>query len=408
MGPVLANYNLGEFLPYLIYLLIGFFFGFVLEIAGFASSRKLAAQFYFKDMTVLKVMFSAIVVAMVGIFWAASVGLLDYNLIWVNPTYLLPGIVGGLIMGAGFIIGGFCPGTSLVSLATFKIDGLFFALGALFGIFVFGETVDSFAGFWNSTYLGRFTLPELFGVDAGVVVALVVVMALAMFLGAEKLESIFGDKPGLRAPRIRFAGGGALFLAAAGLILAGQPSNADRWSRMAAEKEPLLTGREVYIHPGEMIEIMHNERLNVLPLDVREEADYNLFHLEGARLAPINELPALAADILLEPPNTVYVVMSNDERRAEDAWRLLVAENVPNVYILEGGLNYWLSLFGGDDATVTPLAAPAGADQLRYIFPSAVGERHPLADPDPHLYELEYLPKVKLELNSGPASGGCG
>jgi rhodanese-related sulfurtransferase len=408
MGPILVNQNLGEFAPYLIYLLIGFFFGYVLEIAGFASSKKLAAQFYFKDMTVLKVMFSAIVVAMVGIFWATSAGLLDYNLIWVNPTYLWPGIVGGLIMGAGFIIGGFCPGTSLVSLATFKIDGLLFALGALFGIFVFGETVDSFAGFWNSSYMGRFTLPELFGLDAGVVVVLIVVMALVMFLGAEKLESIFGGKQVFKAPRIRFAGGGALFLAAAGLVLVGQPTNADRWTRSQAEKEPLLAGREVFIHPGEMIEIMHHERLNVLPVDVREEAEYNVFHIESARYATFDELDGLAADMLLEPPNTVYVVMSNDETRAVEAWRLLVAENVPNVYILEGGINYWLDLFAGADPSIVHVDSRVAADQLRYSFPTAVGERHQLADPDPHLYELEYTSKVKLELNTGPSSGGCG
>ena len=103
--PLPLNELLGHWGAYVIYLLIGISFGFVLEIAGFGNSKKLAAQFYFKDLTVLKVMFSAIVVAMVLIFGATAVGLLDYNLIWVNPTYLWPGIIGGLIMGFGFIIG---------------------------------------------------------------------------------------------------------------------------------------------------------------------------------------------------------------------------------------------------------------------------------------------------------------
>ena len=135
---------LGKFWAYLVYGVIGFGFGYALEISGFGNSKKLAAQFYFKDLTVLKVMFTAIVVAMVLIFAASGLGLLDYNLVWVNPTYLWPGIVGGLIMGVGFIVGGFCPGTSLVAMATRKIDGLFFVLGGLFGIFVFGEMVDYF------------------------------------------------------------------------------------------------------------------------------------------------------------------------------------------------------------------------------------------------------------------------
>jgi rhodanese-related sulfurtransferase len=345
---------------------------------------------------------------MVLIFWASSAGLLDYNLVWVNPTYLWPGIVGGLIMGAGFIIGGFCPGTSLVSMATLKIDGLFFALGTLFGIFLFGESVDLFEGFWNSSYMGRFTLPELFGVDAGVVVVLVVLMALGMFLGAEKLESIFGEKTPLQAPRIRFAGGGALFLAAAGLIFVGQPTNADRWARIESEKEPLLASREVYIHPGEMLEIMHNERLIVIPLDVREEGDYNVFHLEDARLTAFGELEELASSFLLAPANTIYVVMSNDEREAEEAWRVLAAEKVPNIYILEGGVNHWLEVFASPETPLEQTSAEEGSEQLRYVFAAAVGDRHPLADPDPHAYTLEYMPKVKLELNSGPAGGGCG
>lgn len=105
--PINIIEQFGKFGAYAIFLLIGFLFGYVLEIAGFGVSNKLAAQFYFKELTVLKVMFTAIVVAMAGIFLTSALGLLDYNLVWVNPTYLWPGIVGGLIMGVGFIIGGF-------------------------------------------------------------------------------------------------------------------------------------------------------------------------------------------------------------------------------------------------------------------------------------------------------------
>ena len=96
-------------LMYLIFLVIGFLFGYVLEISGFNHSPSLAAQFYFKDLRVFKVFFTAIVVGMLLLFASSAVGLLDYNLIWVNPTYLWSGIVGGLIMGVGFILGGFCP-----------------------------------------------------------------------------------------------------------------------------------------------------------------------------------------------------------------------------------------------------------------------------------------------------------
>ena len=122
MAPFHARAHLGTLVYFLIFFLIGMAFGAVLEMSGFGDSRRLAAQFYLRDMTVLKVMFTGIIVAAVLILLASALQLLDTERVWVNPTYLPPGIVGGLIMGVGFIIGGFCPGTSLVAAATLKID----------------------------------------------------------------------------------------------------------------------------------------------------------------------------------------------------------------------------------------------------------------------------------------------
>src|SRR5512134_1164057 len=135
------NFPLPEFVAvsaanpwtYVLFGVIGFAFGYTLETAGFGDSRKLAAQFYFKELTVLKVMFTAIAVAMTLTFGAVGLGYLDFNQVWVNPTYLASGVVGGLIMGVGFIVGGFCPGTSIVGAATGKIDAMFYLLGGFFG-----------------------------------------------------------------------------------------------------------------------------------------------------------------------------------------------------------------------------------------------------------------------------------
>jgi hypothetical protein len=177
------------------------------------------------------------------VFAATGLGLLDYNLLWVNPTYLWPGIVGGLIMGVGFIVGGLCPGTSLVAMATFKIDGLFYVLGVLFGVLLFGETVDAFSIFWNSSYLGRLTLMDVFRLDTGVVVVLVVLMALGMFAGAELLERIFGKRNLRIEPKARFAGAGALVAAALAVLVIGQPTTADRWASVAKVKTAALAER---------------------------------------------------------------------------------------------------------------------------------------------------------------------
>ena len=274
---------LGKPLMYVLFGLIGFFFGYVLEISGFGESTKLANQFYFKDMTVLKVMFTAIVVAMVLLFGAIGIGLLDYHQIWVNPTYLWPGIVGGLIMGVGFIVGGFCPGTSLAAMATFKIDGLFFVLGGLTGIFLFGETVQYFEDFWNSSYYGRLTIQDWLGVPAGVVVVGIVLMALFMFWGAEKLEAHFGHKDLTKEPRWRRYAAGSLLAGSLVVLLIGVPSLNQQWQRIADQKEAQISAREVQIHPGELLASMANDNLKVVMLDLRSENDYNLFHIEGAR-----------------------------------------------------------------------------------------------------------------------------
>lgn len=397
---------LGHWGQYVVYLLIGLGFGYVLEISGFGNSTRLAAQFYLKDMTVLKVMFTGIVVAAVLIFGASALGLLDYNLIWVNPTYLWPGIVGGLIMGVGFIIGGFCPGTSIVAASTFKLDGVMFALGAFFGIFAFGETVGLFNDFFHSSNLGRLTLQDLFGVDAGLVVLGVVLMALAAFAFAEWSEKVFGGKDWRQAPKWRFGAAGALVVGALGVMVVGQPTLEDRWEWIKQEKEEVLAARAVQIHPGELLATMNNDRLNLVILDVRSQSDYNAFHLQDAKRATADDLRAVIADVGKLPRNTVYVLVSNDETAATEAWKTLVSASVPNVYILEGGINFWLSLFGGE--AVTRLDGPIPDEQLAYRFTSLLGSRHVAAFPSAKEYVLEYTEKIQLAGARGGGGGGCG
>lgn len=107
MAPLDIAQNIGLWAENLAYLAAGFCFGFILERAGFGRSSKLVGQFYLHDMTVLKVMFTAIVVAIVLTLWAGALQWLDLSRVYINPTYLGSGILGGLLLGAGFIIGGF-------------------------------------------------------------------------------------------------------------------------------------------------------------------------------------------------------------------------------------------------------------------------------------------------------------
>jgi len=184
----------GDEISLIVAFLIGIGFGFFLERAGFGNARKLAAQFYFTDMTVFKVMFTAIITAMVGLYYLSVVGLVDLSLVYLTPTYIMPQTVGGLILGIGFVIGGYCPGTSCVSAATGRIDGMVFLAGVIAGVFVFGEAFGFIEDFYNSTPMGQTTLPGLINVPYGLLVFAVVVVALAGFAAAEWAEKRFAHQ----------------------------------------------------------------------------------------------------------------------------------------------------------------------------------------------------------------------
>ncbi len=182
-------------------VLIGMGMGFFLERAGFGSARKLVAQFYLYDMSVLKVMGTAIVTAMVGIFLLSSTGFLDLGQVTMVGTFVWPQVIGGLILGVGFVVGGYCPGTSVVACATGKLDGMVFAGGMIFGMFTYGEIFPYVQCFADSSPLGKQTIYGYFNIPYGVVVLLVFAMALGGFWGATMLEKKFAHlKPQERPP----------------------------------------------------------------------------------------------------------------------------------------------------------------------------------------------------------------
>ena len=188
----------GDNVSLIIAFVIGIGFGFALERAGFGSARKLAAQFYFTDLTVFKVMFTAIVTAMVGLFYLAAFGLVDLSLVYLTPTYLLPQIVGGLILGVGFVIGGYCPGTSCVAVATGKYDGLVYLGGVMAGSFFFAEAYPIVGDFYYSTAMGSITLPQQFHMSYGLLVFAVILMAVGGFAGATWVERRMASRKGAR------------------------------------------------------------------------------------------------------------------------------------------------------------------------------------------------------------------
>jgi len=189
-GPLSVVVPFGHPTEMVVAVLVGIGFGLALERGGFGRADNLAAIFYGRDFRVLRVMFSAIVTAMLGLYTLDLFGVLPIASVGLLDTYVLPQLVGGLLLGAGFIVGGYCPGTSIVATMSGKVDGLLFMVGILLGSMAFTLSADSLAAFRDSTPQGRLLLPEVLGLPSGVVVFAVVLMAVGAFVGAGRVEAI--------------------------------------------------------------------------------------------------------------------------------------------------------------------------------------------------------------------------
>lgn len=191
MGPLSIISELPEWVNLLIGFIIGIGFGFALEQAGFSSSRKLAGMFYGYDTTVLKVFFTAAIVALVGSQFLSFFGLLDLSLVYVNPYYVGSALIGGVIMGAGFVMGGFCPGTGISALSIGKIDAFVFLFGGFVGAFLFAETYPLIESFALSGFKGPMKVDEWLGVSPGVFTLILIVAAVLLFWISELAEKKF-------------------------------------------------------------------------------------------------------------------------------------------------------------------------------------------------------------------------
>ena len=194
MGPLMPNELISSSTNFLLAFIIGIGFGFVLESSGFSSSRKLAGVFYGYDTEVLKVFFTAAITAALGLLFFSLFGWIDLNWVYVNPTYWPSNIAGGVIMGAGFILGGFCPGTSVCAASIGKIDAMVFMGGIFLGVIVFGEGYPLWENFYKAGFAGYPRLSEMMGISQGLFAFLMVLAALAMFWVGEWAEKKFPQK----------------------------------------------------------------------------------------------------------------------------------------------------------------------------------------------------------------------
>ncbi len=184
IGPIISSGIVSQAWDNIFALILGMGFGFALESSGFSSSRKIIGTFFGYDFVVVKVFFTAAIVASVGLLYLSYFGLLDFSLLYIQPTFLTSAIVGGIIMGIGFAMGGFCPGTSLAASAVGRIDGMVFFGGMFIGVFLFSESFPLFENMYYSGSLGAKMINTTLGISPELFTFFLVLAAMGMFFGA--------------------------------------------------------------------------------------------------------------------------------------------------------------------------------------------------------------------------------
>ncbi len=156
-------------------LIAGLIFGFLLQKGGAAKFNILIGQLLLQDWTVAKIMLSAIIVGMLGIYPLHRAAKVNLHL---KPTRLFANIVGGLIFGAGFALMGYCPGTAAAALGQGNWDALFGMTGLVAGSYVYAEMSGWLkSGPQNWGDFGKITLPDVIKVPR-----LPFAIAFALFL----------------------------------------------------------------------------------------------------------------------------------------------------------------------------------------------------------------------------------
>jgi F0F1-type ATP synthase assembly protein I len=148
--------------------MFGLVFGFLLQKGGVGKYNVLIGQLLLQDWTVAKVMLSAIVVGMIGVFPLHHFAKVNLH---IKPTRIGANIIGGLVFGAGFALVGYCPGTAAAALGQGSWDALFGMAGLIAGSWIFAEL----SGWTKRTIekrgdLGKVLLSDLLSVQRGVFV----------------------------------------------------------------------------------------------------------------------------------------------------------------------------------------------------------------------------------------------
>jgi rhodanese-related sulfurtransferase/uncharacterized membrane protein YedE/YeeE len=339
MGP-LAPDLITDQLNLIVAFLVGIGFGFVLEQAGFSSSRRLAGVFYGYDFTVLRVFFTAAVTAMSGVLLLDYLGLLDLEAIYINPTWLVPAIVGGAIMGLGFILGGYCPGTSICAAAIGKIDAMFFVGGGILGVFLFGELYPLYKGFYDSTSLGPIMVFDSLGISRGAFAFLLIAAALAAFVVTTAIEKRANktSAPSLEFPLLKHAAFSFVLLVLGVLFLIA-PDRKSHLMAMVSDPDYLAANPAAIMDSDELAFRIVDREPKLQVIDIRSPEAFAKISLPGSlNIAPRDFFSKDNAG-LFSKGHLKKVLVGDNAAQEHSACLLLARLGYENLAVLEGGFD---------------------------------------------------------------------
>jgi rhodanese-related sulfurtransferase len=344
---------MGPFIPFelitpgwglVIMFLIGISFGFILESAGFSSSRKLVGIFYGYDFVVLKVFFTAGLTAMIGLIFMQYFDMIDMTVVNINSNFLWSALAGGVIMGFGFILGGFCPGTSLTAAVIGKIDAWFFIIGIFIGIFIFGQFSSSFNSLFSGYYFDREMIHDTIGIKRGWFVLMMIMMAVVAFAIGHSFEK--KAKPELKPTNLSFSGYKMeiFFLIVLGIIILRIPEKSAQSFFEPTEKTILqeIVAQDRFVDSDLFAyNIMHNVKEFQI-VDVRTPKEFEHMHFPGSVNIPLNDLLNRDHKEFFSSKGQ-KVLVSNGATLADMGWVLLRRAAYKDIFVLRGGINLFIS-----------------------------------------------------------------
>jgi rhodanese-related sulfurtransferase len=337
MGPLVPEV-IGNELNFIVAIFIGIAFGFILEQAGFSTSKKLVGLFYGYDFTVLRVFFTAGITAMIGVIAFDHWGMLDMSLVYVNPTFLWSAIVGGLIMGLGFVIGGFCPGTSVCAAAIGKIDAMIFIGGSFLGVMVFAEGYPMFEHLYMSNAWGNVRVFETLGMSQSLFAFLLTVVAVGVFWATTFVEKkVNGEmNPEFNHKKLYYS-----LTAIAVVIAISAFALPDRKDNLLSKinDEKFIASNEVKIMTADELafRIIDDDK-NIQIFDLRAKKDFDSLSLPKSNNYTFESLFEKDANKILSLKSKKNIFIADDELTARKGAVLAMKLGFTDIYVLQGGM----------------------------------------------------------------------